>query len=418
MERAGVIIVGAGHAGAQAAISLRQFGFDGSVLMVGREAEAPYERPPLSKEYLRREKTFEQLLIRPTSFWADMRVELKLGSTVTTVDPVAHVASLSDGTKIYYDSLIWAAGGDPRRLSCAGAELGGVHYLRSKSDADRLMSELDSGVKRVAVIGGGYIGLEAAAVLIELGCKVTLLESLDRVLSRVAGEELSRFFEADHRAHGVDLRTSAVVDTIGGNGQKVTGVRLADGSLIPCDIVLVGIGIVPAVGPLIEAGAIATNGVNVDEYCRTSLPDVYAIGDCAAHASSYAGGAVIRIESVQNANDMGVTAAKAIAGDPVPFNALPWFWSNQYDVKLQTAGMNLGYDDTVLRGVLMDRSFSVAYLKEGRLIAIDCVNRVKDYVQARRLIESGVIIPREKLSDLSKQLKEIGSCEAVLSGKR
>lgn len=415
MERAGVIIVGAGHAGAQAAISLRQFGFDGSVLMVGREAEAPYERPPLSKEYLRREKTFEQLLIRPTSFWADMRVELKLGSTVTTVDPVAHVASLSDGTKIYYDSLIWAAGGDPRRLSCAGAELAGVHYLRSKSDADRLMSELDSGVKRVAVIGGGYIGLEAAAVLIELGCKVTLLESLDRVLPRVAGEELSRFFEADHRAHGVDLRTSAVVDTIDGNGQKVTGVRLADGSLIPCDIVLVGIGIVPAVGPLIEAGAIATNGVNVDEYCRTSLPDVYAIGDCAAHASSYAGGAVIRIESVQNANDMGVTAAKAIAGDPVPFNALPWFWSNQYDVKLQTAGINLGYDDTVLRGVLMDRSFSVAYLKEGRLIAIDCVNRVKDYVQARRLIESGVIIPREKLSDLSKQLKEIGSCEANTS---
>ncbi len=235
---------------------------------------------------------------------------------MTEVSPAEHEAGLANGETISYGTLIWATGGDPRRLAAPGAELAGIHYVRDKADADRMMAELDAGARNVAVIGGGYIGLEAAAVLTKLGCKVTLLEALPRVLARVAGEELSAFYEAEHRANGVDLRTEVQVEGIEGDGTKVTGVRLATGDIVPCDMVVVGIGIVPAVGPLIEAGAAGANGVDVDEYCRTSLPDVYAIGDCAAHANAFAGGAVIRLESVQNANDMAATAAKSICGEP------------------------------------------------------------------------------------------------------
>ncbi len=402
-----IVIVGAGHGGAQAGIALRQQGFEGSILMVGRDTEAPYERPPLSKEYLARDKPFERIMIRPKQFWADKDVELKLGTSVTKVDPAKHEATLSGGEVISYGKLIWAAGGDPRRISLPGSDLTGIHYVRDKADADRMMAELDAGAKEVVVIGGGYIGLEAAAVMTKLGCKVTLLEALDRVLARVAGEDLSSFYEADHRAHGVDLRTSVAVEAIEGDGEKVTGVKLATGEVIPCQMVVVGIGIVPAIGPLIEAGAAGANGVDVDEYCRTSLDDVYAIGDCAAHANDYAGGAVIRLESVQNANDMATTAAKSICGDPQPYHALPWFWSNQYDLKLQTAGLNLGHDATVLRGDPANRSFSVIYLKEGKVIALDCVNQVKDYVQGRKLVEAGKVIPPEQLMDTDTPLKEM-----------
>jgi 3-phenylpropionate/trans-cinnamate dioxygenase ferredoxin reductase subunit len=279
--------------------------------------------------------------------------------------------------------------------------------VRTREDVDRLMGELDAGAKQVVVIGGGYIGLEAAAVLTKLGCAVTLLEALPRILARVAGPDISAFYEADHRAHGVDLRTNVAVDCLVGDGGKVTGVKLADGSVIPAEIVIVGIGIIPSVAPLLAAGAEGANGVNVDDHCRTSLPDVYAIGDCAAFACAYAEGAVMRVESVQNANDMGTSVAKAICGDPQPYHAFPWFWSNQYDLKLQTAGLSVGYDQTVLRGDPATRSFSVLYLKEGRLIALDCVNVIKDYVQGRKLVEAGAVIDPAKLADTSVPLKEL-----------
>ncbi len=407
MKQFDVIIVGAGHGGAQAAIALRQQGFEGSVLMVGRDALPPYERPPLSKEYLARDKPLERIMIRPAAFWGERDIELKLGATVTAVDPAAHQLTLAGGELLEYGSLIWATGGDPRRLSCPGAELAGIHYVRDVADVDRMMAELDAGARRVVVIGGGYIGLEAAAVLTKLGCHVTLLEALPRVLARVAGEDLSAFYEAEHRAHGVVLRTGAMVESIAGDGAKLTGVVLSDGETIPAEMVVVGIGIVPATGPLIAAGAAGSAGVDVDEFCRTSLPDVYAIGDCAAHSSSFAGGAVIRLESVQNANDMASTAARSICGDPQPYHALPWFWSNQYDLKLQTAGLSLGHDATVLRGDPATRSFSVIYLKDGRVIALDCVNQVKDYVQGRKLVESQAQIAPERLMDSSVPLKEM-----------
>lgn len=406
-QGAGVIIVGGGHGGAQAAIALRQNGYAGPVTIIGREEEPPYERPPLSKEYMAGEKEFERIYIRPRAFWQEKQVDLLLGRSVEAVDPAAKTVKLDDGTERSYESLIWAAGGDPRRLPLLGGELKGVHCVRNRADADAIMAEL-TGVEQVVVIGGGYIGLEAAAVLTKLGKKVVLLEALPRVLARVAGPELSEFYEAEHRAHGVDLRTGVSIDALEGEDGNVTGVRLADGSVIPAQMVIVGIGIIPSVEPLLAAGAKGGNGIEVDEYCRTSLPDTYAIGDCAAHANSFAGGAIIRLESVQNANDQATVAAKTIcSADPQPYKATPWFWSNQYDLKLQTVGLSTGHDATVLRGDPATRSFSVIYLKDGKVIALDCVNMVKDYVQGRKLVEAGATIAAERLADSSVPLKDL-----------
>ncbi|WP_298172180.1 FAD-dependent oxidoreductase [Novosphingobium sp.] len=404
---ADVVIVGAGHGGAQAGIALRQNGFAGTILVVGREPELPYERPPLSKEYLAREKTFDRIMIRPEAFWADKAVTMLLGTEVTALDPAAHVATLSDGRTLAYGHMIWAAGGDPRKLTCEGHDFAGVHAVRTREDVDRLMGELDAGARRAVVIGGGYIGLEAAAVLTKLDCNVTLLEALPRVLARVAGEALSSFYEADHRAHGVDLRTGVMVDCLVGADGKVTGVKLADGTVLPADLVIVGIGIIPCVEPLRAAGAEGVNGVTVDAQCRTSLPDVYAIGDCAAHANAFADGAVIRLESVQNANDMATVAAKTICGVEAAYHAVPWFWSNQYDLKLQTVGLSTGHDAVVTRGDPATRSFSVIYLKAGKVVALDCVNMIKDYVQGRKLVENGAVIAPEKLADAGTPLKEL-----------
>jgi 3-phenylpropionate/trans-cinnamate dioxygenase ferredoxin reductase subunit len=405
MDRADVIIVGAGHGGAHAAIALRQQDFAGSILMIGRDSEPPYERPPLSKEYLAGEKPFERLYIRPPQFWGERGIELKLGASVIEVDPRGHTLSLGDGARIGYGKLVWATGGDPRRLSCSGGDLNGVHSVRHRADVDRIASELGGRAKRVAVIGGGYIGLEAAAVLTKLGCAVSLVEALPRVLARVAGEELSRFYQDQHRAHGVDLRLGATVECLEGENGWVRRVKLAGGDDIACDMVVVGIGIVPAVGPLIAAGAAGANGVDVDEYCRTSLDDVYAIGDCAAHANSWAEGAVVRLESVQNANDMATTAARHICGAEEPYRAFPWFWSNQYDLKLQTAGLALDFDETVVRGDPASGKFSVVYLREGRPIAVDSVNNTRDYVQGRKLIEARAEVDRERLADPDTPLK-------------
>ncbi len=408
---ADVVIVGAGHGGAQCAIALRQNGFTGSITMIGRESEPPYERPPLSKEYFAREKEFERLYIRPPAFWGEKGVEMLLGTEVTAVDTAARLLTLSDGSSFGYGQLVWSTGGDPRMLSCPGADLSGLHPVRSREDCDRLMGEIDGGLRQIVVIGGGYIGLEAAAVLTKLGVAVTLLEALPRVLARVAGPELSAFYEAEHRAHGVDLRTGASVTELIGEG-RVSGVKLADGTVLPAQAVIIGIGIIPAIGPLVAAGAAGGNGVDVDEFCRTSLPDIYAIGDCAAFACAYADGAVMRVESVQNANDQATCVAKAICGkesgeSAQPYHAFPWFWSNQYDLRLQTAGLSLGYDQTVVRGSPEDRSFSVIYLKKGRVIALDCVNAVKDYVQGRKLVEAQACPDPAALADTGVMLKEL-----------
>jgi 3-phenylpropionate/trans-cinnamate dioxygenase ferredoxin reductase component len=401
-----VLIVGAGHAGAHSAASLRQAGFAGSIAIVGDEPELPYERPPLSKEYLSGQTPFQRMLIRSPRFWEERNIVIMNGRRVSTVDPIAKVVKLSDNGTIAYRQLVWAGGGKPRRLLCEGAQLSGVHVVRTRADVDALMLALAVS-KNIAVIGGGYIGLETAAVLTQLGKKVTVLEALDRVLARVAGEPLSRFYEQQHRAHGVDIRPGARVDHIIGQAGKVSGVSLDGGAVIPAEVIIVGIGIIPAVAPLLAAGAGGSDGVDVDEYCRTTLTDIFAIGDCAAHRNAFCGGARIRLESVQNANDQATTVAKAITGDPQPYRALPWFWSNQYDLKLQTVGLSAGHDDIVVRGDPATRSFSVIYFKQGRVIALDCVNATKDYVQGRKLVLDHAAPDRAKVADSAIPLKEL-----------
>jgi len=405
MEQYDVLIVGAGHGGAQAAIALRQGKFEGSIAIIGDEPELPYERPPLSKEYLAGDKSFDRILIRQPAFWEERHIAMLPNRRVVAVDPAAHRVTTDDGAEIGYGKLVWAAGGHARRLSCQGHDLTGVHTVRTRADADRMTAELPE-VQHAVVIGGGFIGLEAAAVLAKFGKKVVLLEALDRVMARVAGPDLSRFYEEEHRAHGVDVRLGVAVTAIEGEG-KVTGVRLADGGLVPADLVVVGIGIVPAVEPLIAAGAEGGNGVRVDGQCRTSLPDIFAVGDCALHANRFADGAAVRLESVQNATDQATVAAKAILGEDVGYEATPWFWSNQYDLKLQTIGLSIGYDQAVVRGDLGARSFSVVHLKQGRVIALDCVNATKDYVQGRKLVETGAVIDPARLMDASVPLKEM-----------
>lgn len=402
-----VVIVGGGHAGAAAAVALRQEKFAGSVAIIGAEPELPYERPPLSKEYLAGDKPFDRILIRPAAFWEEREVTMLLGTRVDAVDAAATTVRTDDGQVIGYGALIWATGGEPRRLTCDGHHLDGLHSVRTRADVDRLLAELPD-TREVVIVGGGYIGLEAAAALTKFGKSVTLVEALDRVLARVAGEPLSRFYEAEHRAHGVRVLLDAAVACIEGDA-RVSGVRLASGELLRADMVIVGIGIVPAIAPLAAAGAQTGNGVAVDHGCRTTLPQVFAIGDCAAHVNRFADGATIRLESVQNANDQAGVVARAIVGREAAYDAVPWFWSNQYDLKLQTVGLSAGFDQAVVRGNPEDRSFSVIYLRQGRVIAIDAVNAVRDYVQGRALVLAGTRAPVEALADKTVPLKELAA---------
>jgi 3-phenylpropionate/trans-cinnamate dioxygenase ferredoxin reductase subunit len=402
-----IAIVGAGHAGAQAAICLRQMGFEGTIALIGDEGFAPYERPPLSKEYLAGDKPFERILLRPEAFWAERGIDLQLGKRVTAVDPAAHSLTLSGGASVGYGKLVWATGGSPRMLDCQGSNARNVFAVRTRADVDKIMARLGD-TESVAIIGGGYIGLEAAAVMRKLGKQVTLIEALDRVLSRVAGPALSTFFEEEHRAHGVDLRTGYTVDHIETDeAGHAVAVQCGNGERIAADMVIVGIGIIAQTGPLMTAGAAGGNGVDVDEFCRTSLPDVYAIGDCAAHANPFANDRVIRLESVQNANDQAKVAAAHIMGDAQAYHAIPWFWSNQYDLRLQTVGLSVDHDQELVRGDPASRSFSVIYLRGGKVIALDCVNATKDYVQGRKAILDAVPLDLDQLADASIPIKEV-----------
>jgi len=407
-ERFDIVIVGGGHGGAQAAMALRQLAFDGSIAIVGDEPELPYDRPPLSKDYLAGEKPWERMIFRTAEAWAERGVALRLGRRVVSISVDARAVTTVEGDAIGYGQLIWAAGGIPRRLTCAGHDLGGVHYVRSRADADRIMAEL-SAAREVVVIGGGYIGLEAAAVLTKLGKRVTVLEALERVLARVAGAPLSRFYEVEHRAHGVDVRVGTAAQSIVGENGRVAGVRLGDGTILPAQLVIVGIGINPAVEPLLAAGAEGTNGVAVDGQCRTSLDGIFAIGDCAEHANAFAGGARLRLESVQNAHDQAAIAAKAIMGGAETYSAVPWFWSNQYDLRLQTVGLSIGYDAIVQRGDPASRSFSLVYLRDGAVIALDCVNMVRDYAQGRALVAQRARPDPGQLADPGVPLKTLAA---------
>jgi 3-phenylpropionate/trans-cinnamate dioxygenase ferredoxin reductase subunit len=401
-----VVIVGGGQAGAQAAVLLRQQGFAGTIAMIGEEPELPYDRPPLSKEYLAGKKRFDQLVFRTARAWEALGVAIHLKRRVVAIDPEARRVRTADGAAFGYGALIWAAGGSPRALACPGAEARGIHAVRTRADVDAILAGLDD-AGQVAIVGGGYIGLETAAALRELGRPVIVLEAQDRVLARVAGEPLARFYEAEHRARGVEIRLGVAVECIEHDNGAVRGVRLADGELVPARMVIVGIGIQPEIAPLGEAGAETGNGVRVDALCRTSLPGVYALGDCAEHRNPFAHEEWTRLESIQNANDQAMTVAKAICGIEAPYHALPWFWSNQYDLKLQTVGLSQGHDDLVVRGDPASRSFSTVYFRKGRVVALDCVNSVRDYSHGRALIAAGVAVDRDKVADATIQLRSL-----------
>ncbi|MFQ3665546.1 MAG: FAD-dependent oxidoreductase [Sphingomonadaceae bacterium] len=398
----GVLIVGAGQAGASAAIALRQGGYTGAVTLAGAEPDLPYERPPLSKEFLAGERAAERLLLRPAGFWAERGITVRTSTSVAAIDAAAHTAISEQGETFAWDRLIWAAGGEARRLAVPGAER--AHAIRTRQDVEQLRAALVPGAS-VAIVGGGYIGLEAAAVLVQQGHPVTVLEALPRLLARVAGPEVSDFYAAEHRARGVDIRLGVTVAAI-----EDRDVRLAGGERIPADVVIAGIGIVPAVEPLRAAGADCPNGVAVDRHCRTTLHDIYAIGDCALHHNPHAPDAgAIRLESVQNASDMARTAAAhMLAGDAaLPYRALPWFWSNQYDLRLQTVGLSAGADERIVRGDPSSRSWSLVYLRAGAVVALDCINAAKDYMGGRALVERGARIPPERLADASVPLKSM-----------
>lgn len=406
-QHSDVLIVGTGHAGAQLAASLRQGGFTGSIRLLGEEPDLPYERPPLSKEYLSGERPAERLLLRAAEFWPANRINLNLSRRVMSVDCARHAVICEDGSRWRYEKLVWAAGGAPRQLSMPGSSLQGLYTLRTRADADRLRIAMQQG-SDFAIIGGGYIGLELAPALIGAGRQVEVIEAQDRLLARVAGPEIASYVRKVHEAHGVRVRLGAQVESLEGDGPRVSSVRLANGAgQIRCQAVVAAIGMAPSVSELAAAGAAVTHGIEVDEFCRTSLPDVFAVGDCTVHASPWADGQRVRIESVPNAVEQAKTAARALLGKPEPYRALPWFWSNQFDMKIQTVGLSIGHDDRVVRGAPESGSFSVIYLRRGRVVALDCVNCARDFIQGRTLIEHAVEAAKTRLADVSAPLRSM-----------
>ncbi|WP_221410281.1 NAD(P)/FAD-dependent oxidoreductase [Paraburkholderia dinghuensis] len=392
-----VVIVGTGHAGGNAAALLRQYGFDGRVVLIGAEPVPPYHRPPLSKAYLLGEADIERLWLKPRAFYDDNRIELKLGAAVRSLDCASHTLALADGSHLQYDKLILATGSTPRVLSIPGHDLEGVVALRSLADADVLRARLQPG-ERLVVIGAGYIGLEAAASARKLGHEVTVLEAAPRVLGRVTSETVSAFYAHEHRAKGVDLRLDAKIESFVGEGGTLSGVKLASGEVVPAGLALVGVGVVPNVTLALEAGIACANGVQVDDDARASDPDVFAIGDCSNRPLAHYG-RTARLESVHNAVEQAKLAAAAIAGKPRPVCDAPWFWSDQYDLKLQTVGLLEGYDEAVVRGDPAARRFAVWYLKDRSLLAIDAVNSMPDFLCGKKLVGSGAKLDVDALHD-------------------
>lgn len=382
-----VVILGGGQAGWQTAESLRQEGWTGAIALIGEENRLPYQRPPLSKAYLLGEIDLPRLMFRAPQWYADHDITVRTGVRATAIDRAARTVALDDGAYVAYDHLVLALGARPRPLPVAGAGLAGVHHLKTIDHITAIESEL-AAVEDVAVIGAGFIGLEFAAVARKLGKRVTVLEAAPRVMARAVCPELSAFFADAHRGHGVDLRLGAGVAALRG-GARVAAVELADGSTVPAGLVVVGVGVVPEIELAAAAGLECDNGIVVDAHCRTSDPRVFAAGDCAATRHPFADGGLIRLESVQNAADQGRIVAASIAGTPKAYDAPPWFWSDQYDLKLQMVGLRQGCDLTVTRGDMASGKFSLFHFRADVLRSVDSVNRAADHIQGRKLLAAG-----------------------------
>jgi 3-phenylpropionate/trans-cinnamate dioxygenase ferredoxin reductase subunit len=403
MPGAGTVIVGAGQGGFQTAISLRESGYAEPIVIVGEEPEIPYQRPPLSKTYLVGETTAERLHFRPQSYFDKHGIELRTRARVTAIDRPARRVTLASGATVAYDHLVLATGAHNRMLPVAGAEHDGVLYLRTLAEADA-MKERFAAAQAIVVAGAGFIGLELAAVASKLGKQVTVIEPLARCMSRAVTPDISQFFAEAYAGWGVDLRLNTRLARVDGDGARLHSVTTGEGEVIPADLVLVGIGIVPASELAEAAGLAVANGISVDAQLRTFDPAISAVGDCASFPDA-ASGRTIRLESVQNAVDQGRTVARGIVGDAAEYAAVPWFWSDQRDLKLQMVGLTAGCDRTVLRGDPATRAFSVFCFKGGRLLGIESVNRPGDHMFGRRLLGAGESITPEEAGDPSFDLK-------------
>lgn len=389
MSSVRAVVIGASHAGAQLVTSLRQGGWPGEILLVGDEPVLPYQRPPLSKAYLAGKLGLTELAIRAEDFYVKQDIK-RVTASVEEIDRSAGEVVLGTGDRLSYDALALCTGAHPRRLRAEGADLDGVHYLRRSSDVEGIRGDAVPG-RNAVIVGGGYIGLETAASLRALGLHVTVLEAADRVLERVTAPEVSAFFTRVHQGEGVDVRTNAVVEALVGDS-RVREVVLASGESVVADLVIVGIGIEPTTELAEAAGLVVDDGILIDAYARTSDPTIVAAGDCTSHDMARYGRR-IRLESVPSAVEQAKVAAATICGKDKEIAALPWFWSDQYDLKLKIAGLNTGYDDIVLDGdPLRDRDFTCYYLRSGELIAAHCVNRLRDFATSKRIITEGTRI--------------------------
>jgi 3-phenylpropionate/trans-cinnamate dioxygenase ferredoxin reductase component len=398
-----VVLVGGGHAAAAFANSVRRAGFEGRVLLISDEPVLPYHRPPLSKKYLADGLAIEQIQIRAAAWYDEHQIELRLGQRVESIERAAHRLRLASGETLDYSRLVLLTGARPRRLPAdIGGDLPGVLVMRSLADADALAPHLVAG-QRLLVVGGGYIGLEAAAVAASKGLQVTLLEAAPRILQRVAAPATADHFRALHRARGVDVREGVHLRRLWAQAGRVSGAELEDGSRVDADVVLVGIGVQANVELAERAGLDIDNGIAVDQFCRTSDPDVLAAGDCCSFPFR---GRRIRLESVQNANDQAAVAAHAVAGKDMVYAALPWFWSDQYDTKLQIAGLNQGHDDAIVRPGKTERSLSVWYYQGDSLLAVDAINDAAAFVTAKKLLERGASVAKAAVADPAAQFKD------------
>jgi 3-phenylpropionate/trans-cinnamate dioxygenase ferredoxin reductase subunit len=401
-----VVIIGAGQAGGEVAQRLRQGGFDGDITLIGEEPAAPYQRPPLSKAYLAGTLSMERLLLRPPSVYQEENVALLTGVRVVWIDRAGKRVRLEGGRELPYDALVLATGAKPRKLPLSGADLAGVHLFRTAADADGLRPYLKSGAK-MTVIGAGYIGLEVAAVARKLGLEVTVIEAAPRPLARVTSPEMSGFFLDEHTAQGVRFCLGAQVALIKGT-DHVTGVKLGDGSDIDADVVIAGIGVAPDITLAQHCNLDIENGITTDRNCRTSDQSIFAIGDCASRPMVHYGNRQGRLESVHNAVEGGRIVAATIMGHEKPYTEeTPWFWSDQYDLKLQIAGLFQGYDQLVMRGDPKTRAFAACYYKDGRIVAVDAINRPGEFLGVKMLIQSGRSIPADVIADISRPIKEL-----------
>jgi 3-phenylpropionate/trans-cinnamate dioxygenase ferredoxin reductase component len=397
----GIVIIGAGQAAGQAAASLRQEKYEGSITILGEETQPPYQRPPLSKQYLSGELGMDRVLVRPEKFYVDQNISLHTGIQVESIDPSAKSVTTSAGDSYEYDKLLIATGSRPRILTIPGSDLDGIHYLRTIDDVDGIRAAMKT-AKKVCIVGGGYIGLEVAAVAVTSGLSVTVLEMEERILQRVTTPEMSEYYHELHTGHGVNIMVNTGVSGFEGNG-SVTTVLCGD-EKIEADLVIVGIGIIPNTELADTAGLECNNGITVDDHCRTSDPDIYAAGDCTNHPNPIMGRR-LRLESVPNAMEQArVSAANMLGGDKV-YASVPWFWSDQYELKLQMVGFSADGDTSVLRGDKATNQFAVFYLKDGKVVSVDAVNSPKEFMVCKQLY--GKVVDPAALADTTVELKTL-----------